>query len=90
MKIPLKKSEFRKISEREKKRGIFQRNVPENPHAFSIVLNLNLDKITHILDSDLNDSFRLVHIFDSVANTRAVSIQIVASYDVVSSSVGFQ
>ena len=39
MKIPLKKSEFRKISEREKKRGVFQRNVPENPHAFSIVLN---------------------------------------------------
>ena len=31
-------------------------------------LNLNLDKITHILDSDLNDSFRLVHIFDSVAD----------------------
>ena len=37
-------------------------------NAFSIVLNLNLDKVSHILDPDIDDSFFLVQIFDGIAD----------------------
>ena len=33
-------------------------------NAFSIILNLDLDEVSHILDADIDDSLFLVQIFD--------------------------